>query len=41
MGLGEQTVGWVLSVFVLANCDWHTGEISCLKGSHGLKGYPF
>lgn len=38
---GEQTISWVLSIFVLTNCNWHTGEISCLKGSHGLKGYPF
>jgi hypothetical protein len=41
VGFGEQTVGWLLSAFVLANCNWHTGEISCLKGDHGLKGYPF
>jgi hypothetical protein len=40
-GFGEQTVGWLLSAFVLANCNWHTGEISCLKGDYGLKGYPF
>jgi hypothetical protein len=26
---------------VLTNCNWHTGEISCLKGDHNLKGYPF
>ena len=41
IGFGQQTAGWLLSVFVLTNCNWHTGEISCLKGSHGLKGYPF
>jgi hypothetical protein len=41
IGFGQQTVGWLISVFVVANCNWHTGEISCLKGGHGLKGYPF
>jgi len=41
VGFGERTVGWLLSVFVLTNCNWHTGEIACLKGTHGLKGYPF
>ncbi len=40
IGFGTQTVGWLISVFVLINCSWHTGEISCLKGGHGLKGYP-
>lgn len=41
VGFGQQTTSWLLSVFVLTNCNWHTGEISCLKGGHGLKGYPF
>ena len=40
-GFGNQKRSWVLSTFVLTNCAWHTGEIACLKGNHGLKGYPF
>ena len=40
-GFGKQKRSWVLSTFVLTNCAWHTGEIACLKGNHGLKGYPF
>jgi hypothetical protein len=40
VGLGEQTVGSLLSI-MLANANWHTGEIACLKGLQGLKGYPF
>jgi hypothetical protein len=39
-GVGEQTLGWLLSL-MLGNVEWHTGEISCLKGLQGAKGYPF
>jgi hypothetical protein len=39
-GLGQQTLGYVLSL-LLANVHWHTGEIACLKGLQGQKGYPF
>lgn len=39
MGLGTQTVGFMLGALVL-NAHVHTGEISCLKGLQGLKGYP-
>ena len=38
-GFGEQTVFFVLTA-MLANTSLHTGEISCLKGAQGLKGYP-
>ena len=38
--LGQYTLGSFLSV-MLFNVAWHTGEISCLKGLQGLKGYPF
>lgn len=40
LGAGEQTVGQLLGTMV-ANAQWHTGEIACLKGLQGLKGYPF
>jgi hypothetical protein len=39
-GLGQQTVLFVLTA-ILANASLHTGEISCLKGLQGAKGYPF
>jgi DinB superfamily len=38
-GLGQQTVLFVLTA-ILANASLHTGEISCLKGLQGAKGYP-
>ncbi|HMQ51283.1 MAG TPA: DinB family protein [Anaerolineae bacterium] len=37
---GSQTVLWALNVFIL-NTYCHTGEIACIKGLKGLKGYPF
>lgn len=40
MGFGEQSLGWLLGI-MLANVHWHTGEIACLKGVQGHKGYPF
>jgi hypothetical protein len=38
-GLGQQTVLFILNA-ILANASLHTGEISCLKGLQGAKGYP-
>lgn len=26
---------------LIANVQWHTGEVSCVKGLQGEKGYPF
>jgi hypothetical protein len=40
LGLGERSVGSLLGT-VIANTHWHTGEIACLKGLQGLRGYPF
>ncbi len=40
MGFGVQNLGWFLGV-MLANIQWHTGEIACLKGLQGKTGYPF
>jgi hypothetical protein len=40
IGFGQQTLGRLLSI-MLANVHWHTGEIACLKGLQGQKGYPF
>ncbi|MEZ4867769.1 MAG: DinB family protein [Caldilineaceae bacterium] len=36
---GKQTVSWVFNIMLL-NTLSHTGEIACLKGLQGLKGYP-
>ncbi len=37
--MGQQTVGFLLSLLI-GNTYQHTGEISCVKGLQGLKGYP-
>ena len=39
-GMGSMPQGVFLSI-LLANCNNHCGEISCMKGLQGLKGYPF
>jgi hypothetical protein len=40
LGLGKMTLAQILIAGVLGNCLTHCGEISCLKGLQGLKGYP-
>lgn len=40
LGLGKVSLGFFISGIVLANTNWHCGEISCVKGLQGLKGYP-
>jgi hypothetical protein len=39
-GIGQVSLGFFLTGVVIANLNWHCGEISCLKGQQGLKGYP-
>lgn len=39
VGLGQHTVASLLST-ALSNSQWHCGEIACLKGLQGVKGYP-
>ncbi|HYO50718.1 MAG TPA: DinB family protein [Chloroflexia bacterium] len=41
VGMGERTLGWVLGNLVMAHAHDLMGEISCLKGLQGAKGYPF
>jgi DinB superfamily len=41
IGLGQQTLGITLSVLVLHHIGTETGELACLKGIQGVKGYPF
>ncbi len=38
---GTPTIGGFITSIVLANLNWHTGEIACLKGVQGKQGYPF
>jgi hypothetical protein len=40
VGLGQQTVAYVLNAGWIANPHLHCGEVSCLKGLQGAKGYP-
>lgn len=40
VGIGRRTVGWLLAHPMLGNITMHCGEISCLKGLQGAKGYP-
>lgn len=39
-GLGKQTLAWVLSNGVLGHRLAHWGEIACLKGLQGARGFP-
>jgi hypothetical protein len=41
MGMGKQTVAFVINNFLLLHIANLTGEISAAKGVQGLKGYPF
>ncbi len=41
MHLGEQTLGWALTVFIVSHAGTETGEVATLKGIQGAKGYPF
>jgi hypothetical protein len=39
-GFGEQTMGWVVSAGVIGHVLSHWGEIVCLKGLQGSRGFP-
>ena len=39
-GMGQLTVGYILNRLILGHIDNMTGEISCLKGLQGSRGYP-
>jgi hypothetical protein len=41
MGMGVQTVGFVVNNAMLGHAYCHCGEISAAKGMQGRKGYPF
>ncbi len=38
---GQRDVGWLLNNVVLTHLASHCGEIACLKGLQGARGYPF
>jgi hypothetical protein len=40
LGLGEQPASFVMLAGWVNNVNLHCGEISCLKGLQGSKGYP-
>lgn len=40
LGLGEQPASFVMLAGWVNNVNMHCGEISCLKGLRGSKGYP-
>lgn len=40
-GLGKMSLGGFLSMLAVIHTSSHCGEISCLKGLQGAKGYPF
>jgi hypothetical protein len=40
LGLGERSVAWLLTTGWVTNVDLHCGEISCIKGLLGARGYP-
>jgi len=41
LGLGKSTMGWVINNGIVGNTFTHCGEISCLKGQQGKRGYLF
>jgi hypothetical protein len=36
--MGKNSLGWLLSIMA-GNADMHNGEIACIKGLKGAKGY--
>lgn len=40
-GIGKQPLYWVVGNIILWHVNVHHGEISCLKGLQGVRGYPF
>lgn len=41
IGMGQVTTAYILDRFLVGHTDNITGEIAVLKGTQGLKGYPF
>lgn len=41
MGMGQPSLAWFLNTLVIIHAANMCGEISCLKGLQGARGYPF
>jgi hypothetical protein len=41
VGLGRRPLSWCINALVISHINNMAGEISCLKGLQGAKGYPF
>jgi hypothetical protein len=41
VGMSQESLGWILGRQLVGHVDNIAGEISCLKGLQGLRGYPF
>jgi hypothetical protein len=41
MNFGTMPLANVQTLLLLGNTNAHTGEITALKGTQGLRGYPF
>lgn len=41
LGMGRQPLSWALSLLLVGHINNLAGEISCLKGLQGARGYPF
>jgi len=41
VGMGTQTIGFVINNALIGHAFCHCGEVSALKGMQGKKGYPF
>ena len=39
--LGDQTIGWLITMVLATHPITHSGEVGALKGVHGMKGWPF
>ena len=37
----KRSLGNFLGAVMATHIGWHTGEVSCVKGLQGAKGYPF
>jgi hypothetical protein len=40
-GLGQKPLSWVFAALIVSHINNMIGEISCLKGIQGSKGYPY
>jgi hypothetical protein len=41
LGLGTKSLAWAMTALLVSHTNNMIGELSCLKGLQGAKGYPF